>query len=123
MWPTNVRKSDLKIDFFRAGGPGGQNQNKRDSACRITHIPTGLSAESREHKEQLKNKEEAFRKLAKKLVPLMKAAVSNKVEVERITERIRTYHAVRGEVKDHRTGKTYSFDKVLDGDLDPLLGS
>jgi peptide chain release factor 1 len=100
MWPKTVTKADLRIDFFRAGGPGGQNQNKRDSACRITHIPTGISSESRVHKEQLKNKTEAFRKLANKLVPLMKAAINNTKEVEKITERIRTYHAVRGTVKD-----------------------
>ena len=119
-WPKTVRKTDLKIDFFRAGGPGGQNQNKRDSACRRTHIPTGLSSESREYREQLKNKEAAFLKLTKKLVPLMKAALSNSVEIERITERIRTYHSIRGEVKDHRTGKIAPLDKVLDGEIDLL---
>ena len=118
MWPNNVTKADLRIDFFRAGGPGGQNQNKRDSACRITHLPTGIASESRVHREQLKNKEEAFRKLAKKLVPLMKAAINNKVEIEKITERVRTYHAVRGIVKDHRTGKTASYKDVLEGDID-----
>lgn len=119
-WPQTVRKTDLKIDFFRAGGPGGQNQNKRDSACRITHIPTGLSAESRVHKQQAKNKEAAFRKLADKLVPLMKAAVNQPQDINRVTEVIRTYHEKRGTVKDHRNGKTHPYSKVLNGDIDPL---
>ena len=122
MWPNDVRKRDLKIEFFRAGGPGGQNQNKRDSACRITHIPTGLSSESRVYKEQVKNKEAAFKKLADKLVPLMKEQLrADKVDHDRITERIRTYHEKRGGVKDHRTGVTNDYRATLDGDIDCFL--
>lgn len=59
----SVTKKDFRIEFFRAGGPGGQKQNKTSSACRITHIESGISAESRVHRSQLENKTEAFRKL------------------------------------------------------------
>lgn len=120
-WPNNVTKADLKIGFFRAGGPGGQNQNKRDSACRITHIPTGISAESREYKQQAKNKSAAFKKLANKLIPLMKASLESPEETKEITDRIRTYNEKRGEVKDHRTGVTQDFQKTLNGELDPFI--
>lgn len=62
----SLSKKDFKFDYFRAGGPGGQNQNKRDTACRVTHIASGISAESREYRTQLENKQAAFRKLGNK---------------------------------------------------------
>jgi protein subunit release factor B len=62
----SITKKDFRFDYFRAGGPGGQNQNKRDTACRITHIESGISAESREYRTQLENKQAAFRKLTSK---------------------------------------------------------
>lgn len=120
MWPNTVRPEDLKIDFFRSGGKGGQNVNKRDTACRLTHIPTGISAECRVHRTQYQNKTEAFKKLAAKLVPIMKAELTKKKEVKEITERIRTYHGVRNTVKDHRTNKEAPLDRVLNGELDLL---
>lgn len=60
----SVTRKDLRIQFFRAGGKGGQNQNKRSSACRITHTESGAVGESRNHREQARNKIEAFRRLA-----------------------------------------------------------
>ena len=116
-WPETVRKSDLRIDYYRGSGPGGQHRNKTDSACRITHLPTGTVAQSEEHKKQGQNKKAAFERLCKILVPKMVAAARTKV-MEKEYERIRTYNAVRQEVVDHRTGKKAPYKKVLDGDLD-----
>jgi protein subunit release factor A len=118
-WPETVRKSDLRIDYYRGSGPGGQHRNKTDSACRITHLPTGITAQSEEHKHQPQNKKAAFRRLAEKLIPLMKQAVETE-RVQQETGRIRTYHGIRNEVKDHRTSKKAPMDKVLAGNLDLL---
>ncbi|MFH0848701.1 MAG: peptide chain release factor-like protein [archaeon] len=58
-----VTKKDLRIDFFRAGGPGGQKQNKTSSACRILHLSSGAIGESREERSQIQNKKIAFRRM------------------------------------------------------------
>lgn len=76
-WPNDVRKSDLRIDTYRGSGAGGQHRNKTDSAVRITHLPTGISAQAEDERDQSRNKKLAFRRLCNKLVPLMKSA--NKV--------------------------------------------
>lgn len=118
-WPETVRKSDLKIDYYRGSGPGGQNKNKRDTACRMTHIPTGKVAQAEEQRTQEGNRKAAFKRLCDQLVPIMKAAA--KVEMGRQElERVRTYHGIRQEVVDHRTGKKAPFNKVLNGDIDIL---
>ena len=118
MWPKTVRKSDIRIDYYRGSGAGGQNRNKRDTACRMTHLPTGIAVTAEDERTQGRNKVLAFRRLCDKLVPLMKAQ-EKPHEVK--TERIRTYHQIRNQVKDHRTGKTGKFDKVLEGDIDCLV--
>lgn len=119
MWPNDVRKSDLDVQFMRAGGPGGQNQNKVSSACRITHIPTGISAESREHRDQPQNKAAAFRKLAKRLVPLMLEAQRTgqpPAHVDPATQvRVRTYDLHHRRGVDER-GPRFDPVAVLDGD-------
>lgn len=74
-WPDNVTKSDLKIERIRGSGPGGQNRNKRDTAIRITHKPTGLVGYSEDERSQLQNQKKAFKRLADKLVPLMKIEI------------------------------------------------
>lgn len=73
----SIKKSDFDIQYFRAGGPGGQNQNKRDTACRITHRASGISAESREHRTQLENKVAAFRKLSNN--PMFRAWIQRRL--------------------------------------------
>lgn len=114
MWPFSVSKKDLRIDFYRGSGAGGQHRNKTDSAVRITHIPTGISAQCEEQRKQHQNKKIAFKRLANKLVPLMKS--------ERVKDRysnrkrVRTYHAIRGTVKDDRVSdKVWGYDDVLQG--------
>jgi protein subunit release factor A len=120
-WPNNVTKKDLRIDFYRGSGPGGQHRNKTDSACRITHIPTGMSAQCEEHKSQNQNKKAAFKRLAEKLIPLMKIEL-NKVYTKDIPKpndigRIRTYNEHRNVVKDIRIQeKQWSYNEILFGD-------
>ena len=118
MWPNDVKKSDLRIEYYRASGPGGQHKNKKDTACRITHKPTGISAYATDSKSQSQNRKKAFRKLANKLIPLMKGAA---VAQEKSNETIRTYHEIRDSVKDHRTGTVANYGSVINGDLDDLM--
>lgn len=113
-WPSTVTKDDLKIDTFRSGGPGGQNQNKRDTAVRITHLPTGLFSVSREHRTQEQNKKAAFRKLAGQLVPLMMnaAKIPNFIPITKI---VRHYRKTDRKVKDSRLEQIFDYDEVLFG--------
>ena len=118
-WPHNIDKSQLRIEFYRGSGKGGQKRNKTSSACRITHIPTELAATCEAGRSQSQNRATAFGKLAAKLMPLMRE--EQQKERYSSTERVRTYHERRGLVTDHRTGLDYPYEKTLDGDLDKLL--
>lgn len=114
-WPKDVRKADLRIEYFRGSGKGGQNRNKRDTACRITHKETGLSATAEEHKSQGQNRKAAFKRLTDQLIPLMKEAAQTP-RPPASTERVRTYHEPRQQVKDHRiSGRVWSYSDVLEG--------
>ena len=115
---------------MRASGNGGQCVNTTDSAVRLTHIPTGIVIYSQTEKSQLQNKEKAFRLLRSKLYDMELERRQNEEAEERRSqigtgdrsEKIRTYNFPQGRVTDHRIGLTlYSIDKVLNGDLDPLL--
>lgn len=120
-WPQTVRKSDLRIDYYRGSGPGGQHRNKTDSACRITHIPTGLVAQSEDQRRQNQNRGVAFRRLCVKLEPLMrKAAQAETIKINK--EVIRTYHEPRQQVKDHRIKGSWNYNRILEGkDLGNLI--
>ncbi len=116
-------KKDLRVQFFRASGKGGQHRNKTDTACRMTHKVTGISAESTDSRSQASNKSKAWLKLVDRLITHYKKEM---VQEERRmnsgwSEKIRTYHEPRGVVKDHRTGVTNGFQKTLDGDLDKFI--
>lgn len=120
MWPETVRKTDLRIDYYRGSGKGGQNRNKRDTACRITHIPTGIVSTAEDERTQGRNRALAFRRLCARLVPMMRAAVQTTHDKK--TDTIRTYHEKRNEVKDHRVkDKTWRLDDILDGNLDEMF--
>ena len=90
MWPKDVRKTDLRIRYFKDSGPGGQHKNKTESGVHMTHLPTGITAQATEHRSQHANKRLAFRRLAAKLVPLMKEAAVRSTDSGRPTERVRT---------------------------------
>ena len=114
-WPNSVSKKDLRIDYFRGSGKGGQNRNKRDTACRIRHKETGITATAEEHKSQAQNRKAAFKRLTDQLIPLMREAARSPQRPPS-TERIRTYHEPRQQVKDHRVKeRVWNYQDVLEG--------
>jgi peptide chain release factor 1 len=132
-----IADKDLRIDVFRAGGPGGQSVNTTDSAVRIVHIPSGLTVICQDEKSQTKNKAKAMKVLSARLLEKERSerdaaeAADRKAQVgsgDR-SERIRTYNYPQNRVTDHRVtgadGSTftlYKLDKIVEGDLDELLG-
>ena len=127
---VKIEDKDLRIDVFRASGPGGQSVNTTDSAVRITHLPTGLIVICQDEKSQHKNKAKAMTVLRSRLYEIEER---KRIEEERDmrlsqvgtgdrSERIRTYNFPQGRVTDHRVGLTlYTLDKVIEGDLEDLL--
>jgi peptide chain release factor 2 len=126
-----ISEDDLKIDISKAGGPGGQNVNKRETAVRMTHIPTGISVRSASERSQMQNKEKAIQILKGKLYKLKKEENIIKNEGLHISKstsiewgnQIRSYvfHPYKM-IKDHRTGmETSNIDKVLNGELDEFI--
>ncbi len=127
-----INPDELKIDTYKASGPGGQNVNKRETAVRITHIPTGIVASSQNERQQAINKEKAMSILVSKLARLKeeeREKEMSEVKGDKISvgwgNQIRSYvlHPYKM-VKDLRTGvETSHIDKVLDGDLDEFIES
>lgn len=109
-----LSKNDFDLQTFKASGPGGQHRNKTETAVRITHIETGISAEATESRSQHRNRQQAFFRLAEKLIEYYSDQIPEPV---RSTERARTYNEKRGLVKDHRTGIELPYQSVLDGYL------
>jgi len=127
---VEINPNDLRIDVFRAGGPGGQCVNTTDSAVRITHIPTGLVVSCQDEKSQHKNKDKGMKILRSRLYELMEAQRHKEIADERKSqvgsgdrsERIRTYNFPQGRVTDHRINLTlYKLEQVLDGAVDELI--
>ncbi|HKF62871.1 MAG TPA: peptide chain release factor 1 [Dongiaceae bacterium] len=127
----HIDEKELRIDVFRASGPGGQSVNTTDSAVRITHLPTGLVVQQQDEKSQHKNKAKALKVLRARLYEMERArrdaerAATRKSQVgsgDR-SERIRTYNFPRGRVTDHRINLTlYKIDKVISGEaLDEII--
>jgi peptide chain release factor 1 len=121
---------ELRIDVYRSSGPGGQSVNTTDSAVRVTHLPTGLVVSCQDEKSQHKNKAKALKILRARLLERAQAEQQaaeaesrrNMVGSGDRSERVRTYNFPQGRVTDHRINLTlYSLDRVLDGDLAPLI--
>ena len=121
-----IKDSDLRIDVFRAGGPGGQSVNTTDSAVRITHIPSGVVVSQQDEKSQHKNKAKALKILRSRVYE----AEKRKKDLERShnrrsqigtgdrSERIRTYNFPQGRVTDHRINLTlHKLDEFLSGEI------
>jgi peptide chain release factor 1 len=125
----DLRPEDIDTDVMRAGGPGGQHQNKTESAVRLTHRPSGLVVVCRDERSQHKNRSKAMRLLRSRLYE----ATRSQAEADRAaqrrslvgsgdrSQRVRTYNFPQNRVTDHRVNLTlYNLDRVILGDLDPL---
>ncbi len=128
-----INESDLRIDVFRAGGPGGQSVNTTDSAVRITHIPSGLSVSQQDEKSQHKNKAKGMKILRARLYELERSRIDqerskdrkNKIGTGDRSERIRTYNFPQGRVTDHRINLTlHKLEEFLEGEaFDEMIES
>jgi len=125
-----INPSDLKFDFYKSSGPGGQYVNKRMSAVRVTHIPTGLIVTSQSERNLQQNKENALSILRAKLFEKKQMEELSKLSSERRaqigmgerSEKIRTYNFPQNRVTDHRIKKSWhNIDAILEGDLDKII--
>ena len=122
-----IGPNDLRVDIFRARGPGGQSINTTDSAVRLTHVPTGVTVSCQDEKSQLQNKERALRILRARLFELEQSKQDEERGAARRTmvgsgdraQKVRTYNFQQNRVSDHRIGLTsHRIAEVLEGDLD-----
>ncbi|MFT6559425.1 peptide chain release factor 1 [Sneathiella sp.] len=128
---VQIDDKDVRVDIFRASGPGGQSVNTTDSAVRLTHIPTGIVVQQQDEKSQHKNKAKAMSVLRSRIYEAERAAKAEARSAERKgqvgsgdrSERIRTYNFPQGRVTDHRINLTlYKLDKVIAGEaLDEII--
>ena len=129
---VEIRSEDVKVDFYRSSGPGGQSVNTTDSAVRVTHIPTGLVVTCQDEKSQIKNKAKALQVLRARLLDQMSLEQRDRISEERRdqvgtgdrSERIRTYNFPQGRMTDHRVGLTlYRLGEIMNGDLTETINT
>lgn len=127
---VKINPADLRIDVYRAGGPGGQSVNTTDSAVRITHLPTGIVVTSQDGKSQHKNKDKAMSVLASKLYDMQYAEQEGKSKTLRMdaiqggdrSAKIRTYNFPQGRITDHRIHQSwYNLNEVLEGEVGEIV--
>ena len=128
-----INDTDLRIDVFRAGGPGGQSVNTTDSAVRITHIPSGISVSQQDEKSQHKNKAKGMKILRARVYELERSRIEQERSKDRKSkigtgdrsERIRTYNFPQGRVTDHRINLTlHKLEEFLEGEaFDEMIES
>jgi len=125
-----IDPDDLRIEFFRSSGPGGQSVNTTDSAVRIMHIPTGTTVSCQDEKSQHKNRAKAMKVLRARLLDQMQREQDAQRAQERRTqigsgdrsEKIRTYNFPQNRVTDHRIGFTlYRLESIMEGELDEIV--
>lgn len=126
----DINPADLKIDVFRASGPGGQSVNTTDSAVRIMHVPTGVMATCQDEKSQHKNKEKAMGVLKARILDAKVREEEEKRAAQRKGQvgtgdrsgRIRTYNFPQGRMTDHRIGLTlYKLDSIMEGNIQEII--
>ncbi len=127
----HIDPSEIKVDVFRATGPGGQSVNTTDSAVRITHLPTGIVVTCQDEKSQLKNKNKGMKVLRARILDSMIREQDEKRSKERKSQigdgdrsgRIRTYNFPQGRVTDHRIGLTlYKLENIMQGEINEIIG-
>jgi peptide chain release factor 1 len=127
---VQLNMNDVQMDTFRAGGAGGQNVQKNETAVRLTHIPSGLVVAVQDERSQLQNKERAMSVLIARLYEMeldkQRAALEGErrgqVGTGERSEKIRTYNYPQNRVTDHRVGMTsYNLPAVMQGDLDEFI--
>ena len=126
---VDLKEADIRMDFYRSSGPGGQNVNKTSSAVRLTHEPTGIVVAIQDESSQHKNRAKAMR--------VLKSRIYEHYEQQRIAEeqsvrrnqvgsgdrnaRIRTYNFPQNRCTDHRIGQNFNLERIVEGQLEPLV--
>lgn len=127
-----INPNDLKIDTYKASGPGGQYVNKRMTAVRITHLPTGLVVTSQTERNLQQNRENALSILEAKLLEKKEMEESLKIGQERRAqigraqraEKTRTYNFPQNRVTDHRLKKSWhNLEEIMEGKLEPIISA
>ena len=127
-----IKPQDIKIEFFRSSGPGGQNVNKVETAVRIYHLPTGLIITSQESRSQQKNRETALSLLRTKLLDARSQQEQNKTAAARRaqigtadrSEKIRTYNFPQDRVTDHRIKQSWhNIASIMEGNIEEIVGT
>jgi len=132
MEDVDIKKSDLKVDTFRASGAGGQHVNKTESGVRFTHLPTGLITESTEARSQIKNREIALQRLYQLILEKNRNEVESTMASQRKSmvgsgdrsDKIRTYNFPQNRMTDHRINLTmYNLEAIMEGAIGSIIES